>query len=102
MIAPPDNLTADVQNTIAQLRQQFSERTAERDAALAREAALADVLRRRNASPGDPTPVFDNILNRAMRLCSAAHGHIWAYDSQRAYPVAVRGQPEFVGWMQKV
>ena len=37
-----------------------------------------------------------------MKLCAATHGHIWTYDGERAYPVALRGKPEFVEWMRQI
>ena len=49
MVTPPDETTADPYAVIAALRQQLVERSAERDAALAREAALAKALATRTA-----------------------------------------------------
>jgi len=45
--------------------------------------------------------VFDAILDEAMSLCEAAHGHIWIYDGERVHLVAVRGEPRFVEWMRR-
>ena len=91
MTAPQTDATTDPQSIIAALQQRL-------DAALAREAALAeelaartaelaerksefgeriehqaatiDVLKVMSASPGDPQPVFDLIVRRATELCN--------------------------------
>ena len=92
MTAPPDD--TDLHGAIAALR-------AERDAALSEKAALAqalamrdnefgerieyqaatnDVLKAMSASPGDPQPVFDLIVERARDLCHAYGATVYEYD----------------------
>ena len=76
---------------MAALRRELDARTAERDEALAREAAIAEVLQVINSSPGDLIPVFDVILEKATRVCEAAFGVLLTWDGERLHRVAFRG-----------
>ena len=124
MTAPPDDTTTDLHAVIAALR-------AERDAALSRrpagggtrartrtsernseygeriehQAATIDVLKAMSASPGDPQPVFDLIVDRARdsatpttrrsinltaTCCTSWHSHgIETTQAARDYAAAV-------------
>src|SRR5215471_10434564 len=89
----PDDTRIDLRQAVAELRRQLESRTAERDEALAREAALAEVVQVINSSPGDLEPVFDAILERALRVCEAAFGFITTYDGEHFHTMAGRGLP---------
>src|SRR3954465_6081120 len=113
--------TADSLPTIAELKRELERRTAERDEALARQAAtarenavLSDELRARtqelaesveqqtataevlsviSSSAGDLAPVFDAMLDKAMALCRADFGVLNTFEGGLFHTVATRGLP---------
>ena len=91
MCPTPDSTLADPQEINADLQRQLAECRAERDEALARETAMAEVLQVINSSPGELAPVFDSILEKAHSLCGAVKGAMVTYDGEHFRAVATRG-----------
>src|SRR5712691_9229064 len=82
---------ADLQQMVADLERQLAECRAERDEALQRETATAEVLQVINSSPGDPAQVFDARLDDAHSLCGANIGSRGTYEGEHLHGVSTSG-----------
>jgi signal transduction histidine kinase len=74
------------QSDVAQL-------TRERDEALEREKATAEVLRVISSSRGDMEPVFESLLENATRICEAKFGVLMRFDGEAFHCAAHLGTP---------
>ena len=51
--------------------------------------------------PHPAKPVFDAMLERALRLCQAEFGNVTTYDGERFIFAAVAGHSEFSEWARR-
>jgi hypothetical protein len=69
-------------SSAANLKEQLDQRTRERDEALRREKATAEVLRVISSSRGALEPVFKAILINAVHICEAKFGVLYLFDGK--------------------
>jgi len=82
------------QEMVVNLEHELAECRAERDEAMAQQAATSEILRVINSSPDGLAPVFITILDNALHLCEAAFGFVTTYDGERFERAAQRGVPD--------
>src|SRR6266403_5547269 len=98
MTATLDNAAPDQQQIIAELQRKLDESRAElaaRNSAyserIAYQAAANDVLKVMSASPGDPQPVFDLIVERARDICGGYGVTVCEFDGSLLHWRAATG-----------
>src|SRR5262252_6560579 len=61
--------------------------------ALEQQTATSEVLRVISSSPGELEPVFQAMLENAVRICEAKFGTMYRYEGDMFHPIAVLNPP---------
>ena len=77
----------------ARLLNELRQRTDDLSEALERQTATSDVLQVISTSPGELQPVFNTMLENALRICEAKFGILFRIDDEVTYPVAMLNLP---------
>jgi signal transduction histidine kinase len=83
------------------LRRQLKRHTTELDEALAREKATSEVLRAISSSAGQLEPVFQAMLENALRICDAKFGILHVFDGNNFQLAAQVGVPAELAKFQR-
>ena len=100
-VLPKARKTRPARRSTAHVQEQLDRALRERDEALDQQTATAEILQTINKSPGDLTPVFDAMVESAMRLCEADYGHVYSYDGKLLHLVAAHGDRRYVNWIKE-
>src|SRR6201997_408594 len=84
-----------IENT--RLLKELRQRTDDLSESLEQQTATAEVLRVISSSPGELEPVFNAMLEKAVRICDAKFGILYLHEDERLRLVAGHGGPEFLG-----
>ena len=77
----------------ARLLNELRQRTADLTEALEQQTATSEVLQVISNSPGDLEPVFETMLENAVRICDAKFGNIYHWDDDQLHLIAMHNTP---------
>ncbi|PYM72152.1 MAG: hypothetical protein DME10_13700 [Candidatus Rokuibacteriota bacterium] len=86
-----NTMTAQLRESYANLEHKVEERTRELTEALEQQTATSEILGVISSSPTDVQPVFEVIVERALRLCGGRFGRVYRYDGNLIHVVARHG-----------
>ena len=78
----------------ARLLNELRQRTDDLTESLEQQTATSEVLKVISSSPGDLTPVFEAMLENAVRICNAGFGNLLLYDGSLFRVAALHGAPQ--------
>ena len=88
-----NDMASKLQESYADLEQKVEDRTHELSESLEQQTATSEVLRVISSSPGELGPVFDAMLQNAVRICDARFGNLALYDGSAMRVVAMYNPP---------
>jgi signal transduction histidine kinase len=86
-----NDMAGRLEESYAGLEQKVEDRTRELSESLQQQTATSEVLRVISASPGDLAPVFDAMLNNAIRICEAKFGAMFRFEDGKFHLAAQSG-----------
>jgi GAF domain-containing protein/HAMP domain-containing protein len=86
-----NHMTGQLRESYAGLERKVAQRTGELTESLEYQTAISEVLRVISGSTTDVTPVFEAIMESAMRLFGAPIAAVFRYDGRQVHMVGTRG-----------